>query len=196
MRSKGKKLRESFRPEWAKVVGDLRKRLKLTQTKLGDMLQCSAMSVSRWERGVLEPSAGQYLELGNLSPDPVCWYLWGRAGLRTSDVMRVLPAFRRRRRDNRLDLAIAEAGIGAKKHAADKLQLVAIPLLKVVAGTHGYKGDDVADFEQQVPESMIAAPSDWCPHPQHTLCLRVRGNSMMPLLHDGYIVAVDSSQAD
>src|ERR1700758_5752018 len=102
--------RKGTAPEWAKVVGDLRKRLNLTQTKLGEMLQCSAMSVSRWERGLLEPSAGQYLELGNLSPDPVCWYLWGRAGLRTSDVMRVLPAFRRRQRDNRLDLAIAEAG--------------------------------------------------------------------------------------
>src|ERR1700758_394693 len=130
--------RERTVPEWAKVVGDLRKRLNLTQTKLGEMLQCSAMSVSRWERGLLEPSAGQYLELGNLSPDPVCWYLWGRAGLRTSDVMRVLRACRRRQRENRLDLAIADAGSGHKKHA-DR-QLVTIPLLKVVAGAHGYRG--------------------------------------------------------
>jgi SOS-response transcriptional repressor LexA len=41
---------------------------------------------------------------------------------------------------------------------------------------------------------MIAAPRDWCPNPATTSCLRVRGNSMAPLIEDGYIVAVDSSQ--
>lgn len=187
-------MRESSKPEWARVVGKLREALRLSQTGFGERLRCSAMSVSRWERGVLEPSPGQYLHLGNLAPDPLCWYLWGRAGLRSSDVMRVLPAFRRRLRANRLTpLAMVNAGSGPKKQI-DKL--IAIPLLKVVAGSHGYKGDDVVDFEQQVPDSMIAAPKEWCPNPEHTLCLQVRGDSMVPLLHDGYIVAVDASQTE
>jgi len=43
---------------------------------------------------------------------------------------------------------------------------------------------------------MIAAPKDWCPNPSSTSCLRVRGDSMSPLIPDGYIVAVDSSQHD
>jgi SOS-response transcriptional repressor LexA len=45
-------------------------------------------------------------------------------------------------------------------------------------------------------ETMIAAPKDWCPNPNTTSCLRVRGTSMVPLIPDGCIVAVDSSQAD
>jgi phage repressor protein C with HTH and peptisase S24 domain len=45
-------------------------------------------------------------------------------------------------------------------------------------------------------ESVIAAPKDWCPNPGHTSCLRVQGNSMTPLIQDGYILAVDSSQND
>lgn len=187
-------MREASKPEWARVISNLRDALQLSQTNFGERLRCSAMSVSRWERGVLEPSAGQYLHLGNLAPDPLCWYLWGRAGLRSSDVMRVLPAFRRRLRENRLTgMAMVTAGSGPRK-PAEKSQLIAIPLLKVVAGAHGHKGDDILDFEQQVPDSMIAAPKEWCPHPEHTLCLRVKGDSMTPLLHDGYIVAVDASQ--
>src|SRR5438105_1910543 len=196
MRRNVKTMRESSKPEWAKAVSRLRDALQLSQTNFGQRLRCSAMSVSRWERGVLEPSPGQYLNLGNLAPDPLCWYLWGRAGLRPNDVMRVLPAFRRRLRENRLpDFALVNAGSGPRK-STDKLRLIAVPLLKVTAGAHGHKGDDVVDFEQQVPDSMIAAPRDWCPHPEHTLCLRVKGDSMMPLLHDGYIVAVDASQTE
>jgi SOS-response transcriptional repressor LexA len=41
---------------------------------------------------------------------------------------------------------------------------------------------------------MIAAPADWCPNPGSTFCLRVAGNSMSPLICDGYIVTVDTSQ--
>jgi phage repressor protein C with HTH and peptisase S24 domain len=43
---------------------------------------------------------------------------------------------------------------------------------------------------------MIAAPRDWCPNPATTSCLPVRGNSMAPLIQDGYIVALDSLQND
>jgi hypothetical protein len=43
-------------------------------------------------------------------------------------------------------------------------------------------------------ESMIAAPKDWCPNPCTTSCLRLRGSSMSPLIRDGYILVVDSSQ--
>ena len=44
------------------------------------------------------------------------------------------------------------------------------------------------------PETVLAAPSSWCPNPAYTSCLRVRGRSMIPLLHDGYIIVVDKSQ--
>jgi phage repressor protein C with HTH and peptisase S24 domain len=40
---------------------------------------------------------------------------------------------------------------------------------------------------------MLAAPVDWCPNPDSTISLRVKGNSMSPLILDGYIVAVDTS---
>jgi len=42
----------------------------------------------------------------------------------------------------------------------------------------------------------MGAPLEWCPNPGYTSLLRVRGHSMEPLIHDGDIAAVDSSQTD
>jgi DNA-binding transcriptional regulator YiaG len=57
-------------PEWSKKVQSFRQRLKLSQTEFSRRLGTSAMSASRWERGLLEPSEGAYIKLGNLAGDP------------------------------------------------------------------------------------------------------------------------------
>lgn len=149
------------------------------------------MAVSRWERGAQEPPIGSYVELGTLAGDPLCWYFWGRAGLRKEELMRVLPKLRS---TNMINFQIVGAGGGLKKSKAP--QLIAIPLLKLVAASHGENGDNSAVLHDAPVESMIAAPKDWCPNPSSTSCLRVKGNSMSPLIFDGYILAVDSSQTD
>jgi transcriptional regulator with XRE-family HTH domain len=185
-----------LKPEWAMCVSELRQRLNLSQADFGQRLHSSAMGISRWERGNQEPSAGSYIELGNLAGAPLCWYFWGRAGLRTEDLMRALPQLGKRssRPPPVIDFRIAHADGGGRKLSAP--QLVAIPLLKVAVASHGGKGDSSALLHDAPVESLIAAPMDWCPNPAATTCLRVQGNSMMPLINDGYILAVDSSQTD
>jgi SOS-response transcriptional repressor LexA len=183
--------------EWSSAISDLRQRFELSQTAFGKKFHSSAMAVSRWERGVQEPTASSYIELGNLAGDPQCWYFWARAGLRHEDLMQVLPQLRRRLAQNKLPkIEVVRAGSGDKKPAADKLQLIAIPLLKVVAASLGQQGDNVPLLHGAPVENMIAAPHDWCPNPATTSCLRVRGDSMNPVIGDGYILAVDSSQSD
>jgi SOS-response transcriptional repressor LexA len=171
--------------------------MRLDQMAFGEGLHCSAMTVSRWERGVQEPPSNAYIELGNLAGDPACWFFWGRAGLHNEDLMRVVPEMRLRlRKTFTPDFEIVSAGSGGKKHLRDKLQLVAVPLLTAVAASHGEKGDDASVLREAPVESIIAAPKDWCPNPASTTCLRVKGNSMTPLIQNGYIVAVDSSQSE
>jgi SOS-response transcriptional repressor LexA len=190
------KLTGPIKPEWATKILALREQLQLNQTAFGHMLHSSAMAVSRWERGAQEPPSRSYIEIGNLAGDPRCWYFWGRAGLRSEDVMKVMPEMQQRlRRAHTHDFEVVNAGSGNKK-LTEKLQLAAIPLLKTVAASHGEKGDDVPFLHDAPIESMIAAPRDWCPHPSSTSCLRVRGQSMTPTICEGYIVAVDSSQTD
>ena len=43
---------------------------------------------------------------------------------------------------------------------------------------------------------VITAPAEWCPNPSYTSLLRVRGDSMEPLIRNGNILAVDSLQTD
>ncbi|MDP9161642.1 MAG: hypothetical protein M3O09_15595 [Acidobacteriota bacterium] len=186
------KTRKPEEKEWAARIVALRHRLKFSQSELGKRLNASAMAVSRWERAVQEPPANIYIQLGNLTGDPECWYFWGRTGLHSTDLMRVLPAIRSRLQKDRLpEMRIVQAG--AHK-MSPKAELIAIPLLDVTAATHGGKGDPVNVLEQARPESMLAAPSEWCPNPAYTSCLRVHGRSMMPLIHDGYIIVVDTLQ--
>jgi SOS-response transcriptional repressor LexA/DNA-binding transcriptional regulator YiaG len=187
---------ESSKPSWATAIQDLREHSQLDQTAFGQKVHASAMGVSRWERGVQEPPSHSYIELGNLAGDPDCWYFWGRAGLRNEDLMRVMPDLEKRLRVARsVDVEIVRAGSGGKK-TREKLQLVAIPLLKVKAASLGKKGDASPVLHAAAVESMIAAPKGWCPNPEHTVCLRVSGDSMLPLIHDGNVIAVDATQTD
>jgi phage repressor protein C with HTH and peptisase S24 domain len=183
------------KPEWATSISDLRHHLNLSQSDFGQRLHSSAMGVSRWERGNQEPSASSYIELGNLAGAPLCWYFWGRAGLPPEDLMRVMPTLRERfSRSPVIGLSVARVGSGEKKLRTT--QFVSIPLLKLSVASHGGRGDSSTLLHNAPVESVIAAPTEWCPNPATTTCLRVRGNSMRPLIHDGFILAVDSSQSD
>ena len=153
------------------------------------------MAISRWERGLQEPPADCYIKLGDLAGIPDCWFFWERAGLKSSDVIRALQLDRSASSKSTFpDFDIAYGGSG-KKRIAKKTKLVALPLLAVHAGAHGGKGDNPLDLNKAMVESMIAAPASWCPHPSFTSCLRVKGMSMSPLIHDGDILAVDYSEA-
>ena len=183
-------------PPWAKAIRDLRASLGLNQADFGARMGFSAMAVSRWERGAQEPPSHGYISLGNLAPESSCWHFWERAGLRTENVLRVLPTLEKITRTSKLqDFEIVNAGSGLKKRTPT-IKLVAIPLLDVAAASSQEQGDNLSLLSDAPVESMIAAPKDWCPNPSYTSCLRVRGNSMAPLINDGYFVAVDSSQID
>jgi SOS-response transcriptional repressor LexA len=181
--------------EWSETICELRRRMGLSQTAFGQCVYSSAMAVSRWERGTQEPTAESYIGLGNLAGDPLCWFFWGRAGLSNEDLMRVMPTLKKRlNHQEPSDYQIARAGGGQKKSKLP--QLVAVPLVEVVAASHGERGDSSSILHGSPVESMMAAPQEWCPNPVFTIGLRVRGNSMSPLITDGSILAVDTSQRD
>jgi transcriptional regulator with XRE-family HTH domain len=76
--------------DWAKCIAELRTRLEMTQTELAERLGVTAMTVSRWERGLVEPTASGYIGLGNLTEAKDAWYFWKRAGLNEQQVRRAL----------------------------------------------------------------------------------------------------------
>ena len=50
--------------------------------------------------------------------------------------------------------------------------------------------------EESEVDDMIVARTSMCPHPGKTVCIRVSGDSMSPILENGYIVAIDTAETD
>lgn len=75
---------------WVSPLRKLRRRLGISLAHLGAKLGCSAMTVSRWERGLLEPSNRGYVELGKLAGPPQGWIFWNLAGITVEDVRTML----------------------------------------------------------------------------------------------------------
>jgi hypothetical protein len=188
---------ESQLPDWARRISKLRQRLGLSQAALGAKLRYSPIAVSRWERGVKEPPAHCWIQLGNIAGGPDSWWFWSRAGLKASDVLQVLPSARGVLKTRRPKLQIVVAGGGKKaRKLTNRSKLVAIPVLPIHAATRGEKGDHHLNFDRASADMMVAAPQIWCPHPDDTSCLRVKGSSMSPSINDGDIVAVDTFETD
>jgi SOS-response transcriptional repressor LexA len=135
-----------------------------------------------------------------MAGQPECWLFWARAGLQSADLRQMFHDNRARAQTlSSADFEIVRAGSGVKRKrpkGSPKLQMVAVPLLGIQAGTIGQPGGIFADLDSALAEEMIAAPAFWCPNPVQTNCLRVKGTSMSPLISDGDIVAVDSSQTN
>src|ERR1700740_402302 len=183
--------------EWAEQIRSLRQKLGISQGELARKLDCSAMTVSRWENGQLAPTARYYVELGKLAGKQDCWFYWGRAGLQSSDIMPVLTERERKQISTSPDqMELAAAGSGARQEIPRKSKVVPIPVLQAIVGTHGGQGDRHGNLSYIPAREVMGAPVEWCPNPGYTSLLRVRGHSMEPLIHDGDIAAVDSSQTD
>jgi SOS-response transcriptional repressor LexA len=185
------------KPEWANRLERLRKALRLSGAAFAQRLGTTAMSISRWERGLVEPPAEAYLIAGKLAGDPDCWFFWERAGLTRTDIAVVVPDLEQRlyKRDGKLAIEVVAAR-GATK-AGSILELkkrpdaVAVPLLKDAAAAGSPRLIDAADVED-----VLIVPRKFCPHPDFTTCIRVTGDSMSPVLEEGYVVAVDTTAGD
>jgi phage repressor protein C with HTH and peptisase S24 domain len=182
--------------EWATQITSLRDRLGINQAELARKMECSAMTVSRWERGLLQPSAQHFVRLGNLGNKNEAWFFWEKAGIQASKMVSALSGSTRAKVSlQRPRLDSARAGAHAIRLDGDQ-SFVRLPLLKAVAGTHGVQGDRRSSLRHIPATEMVGAPLLWCPNPAYTSLLRVKGHSMEPLVRNGDIVSVDSFQTD
>lgn len=183
-------------PEWALQITALRERLEINQAELARRMECSAMTISRWERGLLQPSAEHFIQLGNLGNKTEGWFFWEMAGIQPAKMMEALSTPSRAKKV--LDfpaLSTSRAGGGGNgRQQADKV--VGLPLLKAVIGTHGVPGDKRTSLRNIPASELVGSPLAWCPNPDYTSLLRVKGHSMEPLIRSGDILAVDTFQTD
>jgi SOS-response transcriptional repressor LexA len=184
-------------PEWAGRITALRNNLKISQGELARKLECSPMTVSRWERGLLVPSGEYFIRLGKLAGNREAWSFWEHTGLQLADVMRALPKAARSKNvlPTHASLERAHAGPGAMSPKADCV-VIALPILRANVGSHGKPGAKLLSLDHAPAIGLMSAPADWCPNPRYTSMVRVKGDSMEPLICDGNILAIDSFQTE
>lgn len=182
-------------PEWAEQITGLRERFEINQAELARRMECSAMTISRWERGLLQPSAEHFIQLGNLGDKTEAWFFWEMAGIQAAKMVQALGGSRSRKLVDAP--ALVNASAGAIAATTGKLsQVVSLPLLKATVGAHGISGDRRSSLRTIPVSEVVGAPAPWCPNPSYTSLVRVKGHSMEPLIRHGDIVAVDSYQTE
>ena len=180
--------------EWVEHIIAMRERLGINQAELARRMECSAMTISRWERGLLQPSAEHFIELGNLGNKAEAWFFWEMAGIQPAKMMDALSGSRKNREPEGAYLHHISVG-KATRDRKDK-GMLGVPLLKAVAGAHGTAGDKRGSLRSIPVSEILGVPAAWCPNPSFTSLIRVSGKSMQPTIHDRDIVAVDSYQSE
>ena len=180
-------------PEWAVQITALRERLEINQAEFARRMACSAMTISRWERGLLQPSAENYIQLGNLGNNTQAWFFWERAGIHPAKMAGALRGVSGLRKSE---------GVLKKQRAHDVSRgtnngsiNVAVPLLKAFIATYGLEGDK-RSLRTIPAKETISVPARWCPNPDYTSLLPVKGHTMEPLIRDGDMIVVDSFQVE
>lgn len=181
------------RPEWADRLERLRQTLGISQAGLAKRLHVSAMAPSRWERGINEPPAEIYIQLGKMVGEPACWYFWEKAGLKKSDIAAVMnrgtrPAARHRVTPGPVQIIPSQK----LKHVKKTSPVCAVPLYS----TSHPIGVETSNAIHREPIDFVVAPKEWCKNQDEIFCLRMSGQKMSPCLKEGYIVAIDGSQTD
>jgi SOS-response transcriptional repressor LexA len=164
----------------------LREHLSMSQAALAKRLNVSPMAPSRWERGINEPPAEIYIELGKMAGDPGCWYFWERAGLHKKDLLTILPKVESPSR--KLDVTLAAA-----PRSPIATALIPVPVYDVHPPI-GQAGK--ARILKQHALEYVVAPRDWCPHPGRTVAIKMAGDRMAPMIPAGSIVAIDQTEHD
>jgi len=191
-----RKTKRDAPPEWVSQITALRDRLGINQAELARRLECSAMTISRWERGLLQPSAEHFIQLGNLGNRTEAWFFWEMAGIQPARMVEALGGTSRAKKTSGA-LKYEGGGQNGRSLATEKRSnVVEVPLLKAVAGAHGTAGDKRNSLRAVPTLQLIAVPGTWCPNPAYTSLIRVTGKSMQPAIRDHDILAVDAYQTE
>lgn len=187
-------------PDWPRKIKDLRLALGVSQEQLARRLEVTKKTVAEWEQARQLPSPERALQLARMAaPGPLRRWLTQQALSRIgADTPLVLDALLAGRRAGQGPLPAAELRVVTAADWSERFRALEgldhyapIPLLKDAAAAGSPRQISEADID-----GYALIYYAWCPNPSNFTCLRVRGDSMTPILDDGAIVAVDHTQRD
>jgi SOS-response transcriptional repressor LexA/DNA-binding transcriptional regulator YiaG len=173
-------------PEWAAQITKFKEHLRLTQQAFAAKLGVSQAIVSSWQLGKKEPRSEMYFKMIRLSPTAEgAAFLMKRAvdisgSYQIEGLEKMLSSQKKPARSSQ----------GAR-FAHLSSEVAEIPLLRDPAAAGTPRQMDEREIDQVIPFSKSL-----CPNPADTVCIKIAGDSMSPMLLDGYIAAVDIAQRD
>jgi SOS-response transcriptional repressor LexA len=177
---------QNMSSDWAVRIQRLMDEQRLRRPAFAAKLNVTQMTVSNWLSAKKEPRPEMYYRMARIWPDSAeTPHLLKRA----ADISGAhqVPGFDKPAADVR---RAPQAGRRAK-FARGEDGAVEIPLLKDEAATGTPRQVQEKEFDR-----VLHFPGSLVPHPDKTVCIRVRGDSMSPVLEDGYIIAIDTAQTD
>jgi SOS-response transcriptional repressor LexA len=138
--------------------------LQCTQTRLAEMLGVTLSTVAKWESGNVKPSKMAILALAERDFQNKAYWL-ELAGPLHASVGSLVDAYKQ-----------------THSFDPDKVQAIRI---------HGSAGAGPNRFPSSEAEEQIFLPRSWFKSGQVLIGLHVKGDSMAPLIEDGFLVLVD-----
>ncbi len=146
------------------------------QTALGEDIGVSQGTVSEWESGEHPAPAMALMALGRLDYANTTWW-YEQAGPKFAERLKLLQAIQK---------------VRAERFAKTQDPRIAwIPLLHDSVAAGPPREIDERDIELEMPFT-----SDLLPRGGKLYALRVAGNSMTPIVNEGYVVIVDMNQRE
>ena len=188
---------------WPLKIKELRDSLSISQEQLARRLNVTKKTIAEWEQARQSPTPERALQLAKLAPaasDLRRWFIRFALERIGADDRLISDALfsARRARGRQAPLpgegvrVITSADFSERFRALEGLDhFVPIPLLKDSAAAGSPREISDADLDGYALLHYSA-----CPNPSDFTCIRVRGGSMAPILHDGALVAIDHSQRD
>lgn len=189
-----------MRSHFANAIKELRRILYLSQDQLARRLEVTKKTIAEWEQGRQPPSPERLLQLAKLAaPGDLRHWFTRQALLRIgAESHLVLEALLSGRPSGQSPFPAGELRVVVPADWSERLRALEgldhyapVPLLRDAAAAGPPRAISEADIE-----GYALVHYGWCPDPASFSCLRVRGDSMVPILHDGAIVGVDHSQND
>jgi len=154
-----------------------------SNVRFAKKLGVSEGSIRGWIRGDHQPNAQVIKWICRKTGFSSRWLLTGHGSRRHSPVRQPAP-----------DLRIVEPKAAWFRGVRNRIDAY-FPIPLVAGSVAAGSPSEVSEHEVDdwIPTIFH---KEWCPHPDQTVCVRVSGDSMLPTIPDGGLVAIDLVQRD
>ncbi len=151
----------------------------MLQAEFAKRMGVSQATVSDWERGRKEPSIDSYNKLARLCPDDAEAKWFVQRYLKLTGMDQIAASYRNK------------AKIEQFRTSEVNEDVVRVPMLKDAAAAGTPRAIDEKEIEKH-----LAIPQEWVGRRSTITAIKVVGDSMSPILEEGYIVLVDTNDRD